>query len=162
MVLEAQENIRPTWDEYFLSFLPIIASRATCDRGKAACLIVKDNYILATGYVGSVSGQSHCDDIGHLMIKQLNNDDSISDHCVRTSHCEQNAIAQAAKHGVSVDGATIYISMESCFSCAKLLIQSGIKRIICLKRYHSAQLTRELCREVGIELIVVENQEEKY
>jgi dCMP deaminase len=155
-------DIRLSWDEYFLQFLPAIANRATCDRGKAACIIVKDNYILSTGYAGSVSGQPHCDEVGHLMIKQLNQDGSVTSHCCKTAHSEQNAIAQAAKRGISVDGATIYITMEPCFSCAKLLIQSGIKRIVCLKQYHNAQLTRELCESAGIELIVIEKEVEKY
>lgn len=153
---------RLDWDEYFLRFLPAIANRATCDRGKTACIITKDNCILSTGYAGSVSGQKHCSEVGHLMVKQLNEDGSISEHCIRTSHSEQNAIAQAVKRGVSVDGATIYITMEPCFSCAKLLIQSGIKRIVCLKQYHNARLTRELCKSASVELIVIDKEVEKY
>jgi len=153
---------RPSWDEYFLSFLPIIASRATCDRGKAACLIVKDRRIISTGYVGSVGGLPHCDEIGHLFVKQINNDGTISEHCIRTAHCEQNAIAQAVKNGVSTEGAEIYITMEPCFSCAKLLVQAGIKRVVCIKHYRNAQLSREIFKDTKIELVVIKEEEEKY
>lgn len=154
--------MRPDWDAYFLNFLPIISQRATCDRGKSSCLITIDNRIISTGYVGSVSGQPHCDTIGHLMIKQLNADGTISEHCIRTVHAEQNAIAQAVRNGVSVAGATCYITMEPCHSCARLLIQSGIKRIVCLKKYHNAQLSRQLIEDANIELAVIQNEEEKY
>ena len=153
---------RPSWDQYFLSFLPIIASRATCDRGRSACLLVKNNAIIATGYVGSAPGEPHCDEVRHLMVKQFNDDGSISDHCVRTLHCEQNALAQAAKLGISVDQATAYISMEPCPVCAKLLSRSGIKRIVCLKKYHAAKLSRELLAKANVELIIINDEVEQY
>ena len=157
------ENImRPNWDIYFLSFLPIISQRATCDRGKSSCLITINNRIISTGYVGSISGQQHCDDVGHLIIKQINDDETISEHCVRTVHAEQNAISQAVKNGVSTEGSTCYITMEPCHSCTRLLIQSGIKRIVCLKQYHNAQLSRKLIKDANIELLVIEDNEEKY
>jgi dCMP deaminase len=154
--------MRPDWDEYFLAFLPIIAKRATCNSGRAACLIAKENRVISTGYVGSVSGEPHCDEIGHLMIKQLNEDGSVSDHCGRTQHCELNAIAQAAKYGTSINGATIYITMEPCFVCAKMLVQCGIKRVVAVKKYHKAQLSRELLKNANVELKVIEDCEENY
>ena len=154
--------MRPDWDTYFLSFLPIISQRATCDRGKSSCLITIDNRIISTGYVGSVSGQPHCDDIGHLMIQQLNSDGTISEHCIRTVHAEQNCISQAVKNGVSIKDATCYITMEPCHSCARLLIQSGIKRIVCQKQYHAAELSRQLIKDAKVELLVIEDEEEKY
>jgi dCMP deaminase len=125
-------------------------------------LIVKDKKIISTGYVGSIAGQPHCSEVGHLMVKRLNNDDSISEHCVRTVHAEQNAIAQAVKNGVSTEGATIYITMEPCDACARLLIQCGIVKVVCQKRYHSGQLTRELLRDAGVELFVVSDENLKY
>ena len=154
--------MRLSWDEYFLSFLPIISQRATCSRGRVACIIVKNKNIISTGYVGSISGQPHCDDIGHLMIKQLNHDDSVSDHCIATVHAEQNAIAQAAKNGISTNEATCYITMEPCYSCARLLIQSGIKRIVCLKQYHNAKLSRQICKNANVELIILNNENKIY
>jgi dCMP deaminase len=154
--------MRPDWDEYFLAFLPVIAKRATCNRGRAACLIAKENRVISTGYVGSISGEPHCDDIGHLMVKQLNEDGSVSDHCRRTQHCELNAIAQAAKYGTSINGATIYITMEPCFVCAKMLVQCGIKRVVAIKKYHRAQLSRELLKNANVELKIIEDCEENY
>ncbi len=154
--------MRPNWDEYFLNFLPIIAQRATCNRGRAACLIVKDNRIIATGYVGSVSREPHCDEVGHLMIKQLDEDGSISEHCLRTQHCELNAIAQAARYGISISDATIYITMEPCFVCAKMIVQCGIKRVVAIKKYHKAQLSRELLKNANVEFKVIEDCEENY
>ena len=153
---------RSSWDKYFLSFLPVIASRSTCNRGKAACLIVKDKRIISTGYAGSISGLPHCDEVGHLLVKQINNDNSINEICVRTVHCEQNAIAQAVRNGVSTEGATIYLTMEPCFSCAKLLIQAGIKRVVCVKLYHNAQLSRKLFDDAKLEFVILSKEEEKY
>jgi dCMP deaminase len=153
---------RPTWDQYFLSFLPIISARATCDRGRSACLLARNNVILATGYVGSASGEPHCDEVGHLMVKQFNDDGSVSEHCIRTLHCEQNALMQAARLGISVDLATAYISMEPCPVCTKLLIMAGIKRVVCLKKYHSAAISRELLAKANIELVVINNEEAQY
>jgi dCMP deaminase len=153
---------RLSWDEYFLSFLPIIGSRSTCDRGKPACIITKDRRIISTGYAGSVSGTKHCSEVGHLIQRQLNDDESISESCVRTVHAEQNAISQAVKNGVSTENATIYITMEPCFSCCKLLIQSGITRIVCLKRYVNGKLSRQLCEDTNTELVIMNDELEKY
>jgi len=154
--------MRINWDDYFLSFLPIISQRATCSRGRASCIMVKENVIISTGYVGSIPSQPHCDEVGHLLIKQMDENGEISEHCIRTLHCEVNCLAFAAKNGISVNGATIYITMEPCFSCTKMLIQAGIKRIVCLKQYHKAQLSRELCKNCGIELIVINKQDKSY
>ena len=98
---------RPSWDEYFMEVCRAIAKRATCDRGKSGCVIAKENQILATGYVGSPSGLPHCDEAGHELKKVLHDDGSVSMHCVRTVHAEQNAICQAARRGVAIDGATV-------------------------------------------------------
>jgi len=96
------ENKRPTWDDYFFKVMLDIGERATCDRGKSGCVIVKDNQILSTGYVGSPAGLEHCDDVGHLFHEVINPDRTQSQHCIRTVHAEQNAICQAAKHGVAL------------------------------------------------------------
>jgi len=153
---------RPSWDDYFLSFLSIISQRATCDRGKSSCLIVINKRIISTGYVGSIAGQPHCSEVGHLMIKRLNNDGSVSEHCIKTVHAEQNAIAQAVKNGVSTEGSTIYITMEPCDTCTRLLIQCGIVRVICQKRYHNGQLTRELLKDANVSLFVIDDEDLKY
>lgn len=139
-----------------------IAKRATCDRGRCGCVITKDKRIIATGYVGSPPGLPHCDDVGHLMKKVVDEDGTIRQHCVRTTHAEQNAICQAAKYGISLDGATLYCKMEPCRVCAMLLISAGIRRVVARRRYHAAQETREMFAAAGIELMVLEDSVEAY
>lgn len=144
--------VRPTWDDYFLEVMEAISKRATCDRGKSGCVIAKDNQILVTGYVGAPSGLPHCDEEGHLMKKMIHEDGHVTMHCVRTVHAEQNAICQAAKRGISIQGATLYCRMTPCRTCAMLLINCGIKRIVCQKRYHVADESEAMFRIAGIAL----------
>jgi len=153
---------RPSWDEYFMSIAELVGSRATCDRGRSGCVIVRDKRILVTGYVGSPTGLPHCDEVGHEMHKILNEDDTESEHCVRTAHAEQNAIAQAARIGISVDGATLYCHMVPCYSCAKLLINAGIRKILCLNNYHRGKRSREIFEQSGVKLQVLDSSTEDY
>ncbi|MFP4568013.1 MAG: deaminase [Candidatus Woesearchaeota archaeon] len=153
---------RPDWDSYFFEIMETVAKRATCGRGRCGAVIVKNNNILATGYVGSPPGMPHCDDVGHLMITTKYPDGIEREHCIRTTHAEQNAIAQAAKHGISLDGSKIYIKMEPCFSCAKQIMSVGIKKIICQKKYHAGAETRKMLKQAGIKLIVKENKNQEY
>jgi dCMP deaminase len=125
-------------------------------------VIVKDKQVIATGYVGSPPGLSHCDEVGHLMKQVIDEDGTTRNHCVRTVHAEQNAICQAAKHGVSLNGATLYCSMEPCRVCAMLIISVGIKRVVCKRRYHAAQETREMFAKAEVTLEVIEDLEEVY
>lgn len=143
---------RPSWDDYFLEVMNAVAKRATCDRGRSGCVIAKDKQILATGYVGSPIGFPHCDDVGHQMRKTINEDGVITQHCVRTVHAEQNAICQAAKRGVSIDGATVYVRMTPCRTCAMLLINCGIKRVYAEKKYHAGKESEEMFKKAGIKL----------
>jgi len=161
-IIEVFKMKRPSWDEYFLGLAEKIAERATCDRGKAGCVIVKDKRVLATGYVGSPAGLPHCDEVGHLMKKMVHENGDETNHCLRTIHAEQNAICQAAKFGTSLDGATLYCKMEPCFTCAKMIINTGIKKVVCRKRYHAGQDTRKLFQDAKIEFIVAEDEEEEY
>ena len=149
---EKMNNNRPSWDEYFMEVADIIAKRATCDRGRSGCVIVKNHRILVTGYVGSPSGLPHCDEVGHLMKKMINEDGTESMHCVRTVYAEQNAICQAAKLGVSVDGATLYCRMTPCRTCAMMIINCGIVRVVCANKYHAAKESEEMFRQAGIQL----------
>ncbi|RLE42841.1 cell division protein DedD [Candidatus Woesearchaeota archaeon] len=143
-------NSRPDWDEYFLGIVQEVAKRATCDRGRSACVVVKDKRILTTGYVGSPAGLPHCDDVGHQFKRVTHEDGTVSNHCVRTVHAEQNAICQAAKFGISLDGATMYCTMEPCYTCAKMIINAGIKRVVCLHRYHAGKDTEEVLKQAGV------------
>ncbi|MCD6547700.1 MAG: cytidine/deoxycytidylate deaminase family protein [Nanoarchaeota archaeon] len=153
---------RPSWDEYFMQIVDAVAKRATCDRGRSGAIIVKDKQILSTGYVGAPSGLPHCDDVGHLLMKHIDEDGKESMHCVRTTHAEQNAIVQAAKHGVAINGATLYCTMEPCLACAKMIINAGIKRVVCKKRYHAGKLTREFFKQAGVKLEVLQDEVMEY
>ncbi|MDO8513522.1 MAG: cytidine/deoxycytidylate deaminase family protein [bacterium] len=153
---------RPSWDEYFIEIQKIVATRATCDRGRSGCVIVKDRQILTTGYVGSPKGLPHCDDVGHFYKKTIHDDGTITNHCVRTIHAEQNAICQAAKLGIPLEGATIYVRMEPCSVCAKQIINCGITRVVCEKHYHAAQDTIDIFRQAGVALVVLTNEMETY
>jgi dCMP deaminase len=156
------EYRRPTWDEYFMEVANAIAKRATCDRGRSGCVIAKDNQILATGYVGAPAGLPHCDEVGHQMRKMLHEDGTITEHCVRTVHAEQNAICQAAKRGVAINGATLYCRMTPCRTCAMLIINCGIVRVVSEYRYHDADESESMFKMAGIVLEYVHNEVLKY
>lgn len=153
---------RPSWDEYFMSIAELVGSRATCDRGRSGCVIVKDKRILTTGYVGAPAGVAHCDEVGHEMHTVLNEDGTQSLHCVRTTHAEQNAIAQAARVGVSLNGSTVYCHMTPCYVCAKIIINAGIKRVVALKDYHRGQRSKEIFIEAGVQYELLNNELEVY
>lgn len=159
---EVLEYRRPSWDQYFLDMTEHVATRATCDRGRCGSVIVKDRRVLATGYVGSPPGLEHCDEVGHLMKKVVDEDGTIRQHCVRTVHAEQNAVCQAARYGIALEGATLYCKMEPCRVCAMLILSVGIKRVVCRKRYHAGHDTREMFHKGGIDLVVVEEEVETY
>lgn len=141
---------RPSWDEYFINIMHAVGSRATCDRGRTGCVLVKDKHIISTGYVGAPAGCTSCDEVGHEMNTVTQEDGTVSKHCIRTTHNEQNAIAQAAKMGISTDGATLYCGMTPCYTCAKLLINAGIKRVVAEKDYHAGARSKDLFKEAGV------------
>ena len=143
---------RPSWDEYFMERANTVSKRATCDRGRSGCVIVRDRQILVTGYVGSPKGLPHCDEVGHQFRRVLHEDGTVSEHCVRTVHAEQNAICQAAKLGISLDGATLYCRMTPCRVCAMLIINCGIKRVVCEKKYHDGAESEEMFKIAGVQL----------
>ena len=112
--------------------------------------------------MGSPKGLPHCDEVGHQMKKMLNEDGTISEHCVRTVHAEQNAICQAAKLGVAIDGATVYCRMTPCRTCAMLLINCGVKRVYCERKYHAGAESEEILKTAGIKLEYKYDEEQKY
>ena len=154
--------VRPTWDEYFIEIAGTVSKRATCDRGRTGCVIVRDRQILTTGYVGSPMGLPHCDEIGHQMKSVTHEDGHVSQHCMRTAHAELNAIAQAAKLGIALEGATIYCRMSPCATCAKTIINTGIKRIVCEKRYHAGSESETMFKDAGVEIIFLNNEVVNY
>ena len=143
---------RPSWDDYFLELADAASKRATCDRGRSGCVIVRDKQVLATGYVGSPAGLPHCDEVGHLLKKVIQEDGQVTEHCLRTVHSEQNAICQAAKRGVSIEGATVYTRMTPCRTCAMLLINCGVARVVCERKYQLAEESEQLFYEAGIKI----------
>ncbi len=163
MEINGNENRkgRTSWDDYFLEIADVVSHRATCDRGRSGCVIVKDKRILVTGYVGSPSGLSHCSDAGHLF-EEKTMDNRSSKHCIRTVHAEQNAICQAAKNGISIEGTTLYTRMTPCRTCAMLLINCGIKRVVCERKYHRGSASERLFKEVGIGLEYRYNEIQQY
>jgi dCMP deaminase len=156
------KDTRPSWDEYFLSLMIEVGKRATCNRGRSGAIIVKNKRLLATGYVGSPPGMAHCDEIGHQMRKYIDNQGKIKEGCIRTIHAEQNAICQAAKFGISIEGATIYVFMEPCAVCAKMIASCGIKRVVALYKYQAAQETREIFRQSKVKLDVIKKELPEY
>ena len=153
---------RPSWDEYFMDLANTASKRATCDRGRSGCVIVKNRHVLVTGYVGSPAGLPHCDEVGHLFSKTIHSDGSISNHCIRTVHAEQNAICQAARRGIALEGATLYCRMTPCRTCAMLIINCGIKRVVCERKYHKGAESEEMFRQAGIELEFFYDEVQKY
>ena len=139
---------RVDWNTYFMNIARQVATRSTCDRKYVGAVIVKDKSILSTGYNGSISGMPHCDEVGH---------DMENGHCIATLHAEANAIIQAAKHGVAIDGADIYITASPCWNCFKLIANSGIRRIYYGEFYRDMRSIR-VAEQIGIELICLETQ----
>ncbi len=141
---------RPSWDKYFMKIASDVGTRATCDRKHIGAVLVRDKVILSTGYNGAPRGLPHCDDVGHEIVEG---------HCVRTVHAEANAIAQAAKNGVSVNGATIYTTASPCYDCFKLLINSGIVRVVYgdfyMSRYGASKRVLQLAKKVKIKFACV-------
>lgn len=142
---------RAGWDEYFMNIAKEVSSRSTCDRKFVGAVIVRDKTILSTGYNGSIRGLEHCDEVGHLME---------NDHCVATIHAEANAIIQAAKNGVRIDGGTIYTTASPCWPCFKLIANTGIKRI-CFGEFYRDQRIFDIAKKLNIELVKLEVEEEK-
>ena len=114
------KHVRVDWNQYFMNIAREVASRSTCDRKHVGAVIVREKTILSTGYNGSIKGMPHCDEGGHMMV---------DGHCVATIHAEANAIIQAAKNGVRIDGGEIYVTASPCWNCFKMLANSGVKAI---------------------------------
>jgi dCMP deaminase len=145
---------RPSWDQYFMLITRQVADRSTCNRAKVGAVIVRDKNILATGYNGSPAGLPHCTDVGCLIYESRTPSGEIEENCFRTIHAEINAIAQAAKNGSSILGADIYITHTPCIHCFKVLINTGIKRVLYEKPYKIATID-ELRRYCDVGLIQV-------
>ncbi|HEX5043416.1 MAG TPA: dCMP deaminase family protein [Candidatus Polarisedimenticolaceae bacterium] len=134
---------RVGWHTYFMNIARQAATRSTCDRKHVGAVIVRDKTILSTGYNGSIRGMPHCDDVGHLME---------GGHCVGTVHAEANAIIQAAKNGVRIEGAELYTTASPCWNCFKLIANAGIRTIYYGEFYRDTRSV-EVARTLQIDLI---------
>lgn len=157
-----KKDARVSWDEYFLNLVEMVGTRGTCDRGRSGCVISRDKRIISTGYVGSPVGVAHCDQSGHEMHTVVQEDGAESQHCIRTTHAEQNAIVNAARFGMALEGATLYCHMTPCYVCAKMIINAGIKRVVCNKDYHKGERSKEVFQEAGVEYVLVNEETEMY
>ena len=160
--LQPNSYKRPSWDEYFLKIVEMVGSRGSCDRGRAGCVITKNNRIISTGYAGSPIGLPHCDEVGHEMHTVIHEDGSKSQHCIRTAHAEQNAICEAARMGIALEDGTLYCKMTPCYTCAKMIINAGIKRVVCAQDYHASKRSKEIFEEANIIFDLMSNEEVKY
>ena len=148
-------TVRKSWDEYFMEIAEIVKTRSTCLRREVGAVIVKDNRIITTGYNGAPSGLKHCTEIGGCERARLNIPSGQRHELCRALHAEQNAIIQAAKIGVSTEGATIYITLQPCVICAKMLVNAGIKRIV-FKGEYPDELSKAILEEADVELVVMD------
>jgi len=142
---------RPSWDSYFMQLAQVVAGRSTCLRRQVGAVMVKDRQILSTGYNGSPSGLLHCDEIGCLR-QSLNVPSGERMEICRAVHAEQNALIQAAKHGVAIAGADLYCTHQPCVQCTKMMINAGIRRVVYTHSYPD-QLVVDMATEAGLELV---------
>jgi dCMP deaminase len=154
----APDEPRPSWDTYFLDITMLVAKRSTCLRRAVGAIIVKDKRILSTGYNGAPSGIRHCLEVGCLR-EQLKIESGQRHELCRGIHAEQNAIIQAAYHGVSVKEASLYCTNLPCSICAKMIINAGIRKIYYRAGYADS-MSREMLREAGVDLIKIETEKQ--
>ena len=138
---------RKNWDDYFMDIASLASTRSTCDRKRVGAVIVRDRVILTTGYNGSMAGAPHCDDAGHLMIYG---------HCTRTIHAEMNAIAQAAKNGIMIEGADLYVTARPCWNCFRVIANTGINNVYYSEEYRPDKNINSNIKYVRTKLIKLE------
>jgi len=145
------ENVtRPEFDEYCLKIASVVAERSTCRRHHMGAIAVRDRHILSTGYNGAAAGLEDCLELGCLR-DEMGIPSGTRQEICRAIHAEQNVIIQAALHGVSLEGSTIYCTHTPCVLCAKMLVNARIKRFISFRKYNDDSFI-ELFREAGIEI----------
>jgi len=149
----AAEPNRPSWENYFMGITVLVAKRSTCLRRSVGAVIVKDKRILTTGYNGAPSGIRHCLEVGCLR-EQLNVASGERHELCRGIHAEQNAIIQAAFHGVSIEDSTLFCTNLPCSICAKMIINAGIKKVYYQSGYADA-ISEDMLREASVEIIKV-------
>jgi dCMP deaminase len=149
---------RPSWETYFMNITNLVAERSTCLRRAVGAVLVKDKRLLSTGYNGAPSNLKHCSEVGCLR-EQMGIESGKMHELCRGIHAEQNAIIQAAYHGVSVKGAVIYCTNQPCSICARMIINAGIVKIYYQTGY-ADDLAKELLAEANIELKQIESDDQ--
>lgn len=134
---------RASWDDYFMAIAKVVSSRSTCHRKFVGAVIVRNKTILSTGYNGSIRGMPHCTDVGHMME---------GGHCVATIHAEINAILQAARNGVMIEGGVLYVTASPCWNCFKASVNAGIARI-CYGEFYRDERIFAVAEQLGVELL---------
>jgi len=147
----AIKGSRPSWETYFMDIAELVAKRSTCLRRAVGCVVVKDKRILSTGYNGAPTGIKHCIDIGCLR-EELNIASGERHELCRGIHAEQNGIIQAALHGVSIKGATLFCTNQPCLICAKMIINAGIIKIYYRDGYADS-MAQEMFKEAGVKVL---------
>lgn len=140
---EQNKAQRTSWENYFLGIARMVATRATCPRKSVGCVLVRDRMIVSTGYNGSIRGMPHCTDVGCEMVEG---------HCTTVLHAEVNAIVQAARNGVRIEGAECYVTASPCWNCFKALANAGVKRIVYGEFYRDDRIFA-VAERLGIEMV---------
>jgi len=143
--------MRPDWDEYFMGIAQTVARRSNCVSRQVAAVLVKGRRIISTGYNGTPSGLTNCDEGGCPRCNSSTPSGKDLDKCL-CSHAEENAIIQAAYHGTAVAGSTLYSTLYPCLTCTKMIINGGIKRVVYAEDYNQETLSVELLEKAGIEV----------
>ena len=144
--------MRASWDEYFMEIVEVVKTRSTCLRRQVGAVIVKDNRIITTGYNGAPSPLKHCTELGGCERQRLGVPSGQRHELCRALHAEQNAIIQAAKLGNTTEGATLYVNIQPCVICAKMLINAGIVRVV-YKGEYPDPMASAMLEEAGIETV---------
>lgn len=142
---------RPSWDEYFMNIAKEVAMRSNCVKRKVGAVIEREKRIVSTGYNGTPRGVKNCNEGGCSRCNSFSEGGTRLDEC-KCSHAEENAIVQAALHGISTNGGTLYCTYSSCLMCSKMIINSGIKKVVYNAEYPLGQTALEMLKEAGIEV----------
>ena len=149
MAARKTKDPRPSWDDYFMETALVVAKRSNCSRRHVGAVIMKDNHILSTGYNGTPRGVRNCFDGGCPRCAGTVKSGTHLEECLCT-HAEQNAICQAAYYGVAIAGSTIYITISPCLTCAKLIINAGIKEVVYGGDYAFLDTVKDMFKAAGV------------
>lgn len=151
-------------DQYFMDICRVVGEKGTCDRGRSGCVIVKEWQVISTGVVDAPCWSPSCDEVWHQMWTIIKDTGEQTEHCMRNCCAELNAIASASRQGISLEGASLYTKMTPCYirHCAHLIVSCGIKKVVCEKRFHDAELSEKLFERAGIKLVYLEEGIQEY